>query len=181
MALQWQEGLDFLCKWEEDWNKDCVGSNNNVRCDACIERPEEEIWASGLLWSHEGRRWCGGSIVNWCFDEDQNEAMDTECQLLPPQYSEKQCQNPLQRSEQEKFIQFQIHLATWQRVGDTLLGSANREAHRSSKNYCEQDKACSWFWQQECASEKDKSWFGTRKVYPVRGQCSLFWRKQFEP
>ena len=134
MVLQWQKGLDFLCRWEEDWNKDCVGSGNNVQRDACIEKPQEEIWASGLLWSHKGKHWCGEPCINWCFDEDQNEAMDTECQLLSPQYSQNQCQKPLWQSEQEEFVQFQVHLVTRQIVGGTFLVSASQEAIGLPKN-----------------------------------------------
>ena len=93
-ATMWK-GRDFLYRWGEDRNKDCVDSDNNVRRDACIKRPQEDHWASALLWSHEGRGWWDGSCVNLCFDQAQNEVINTEFQLLLTRYSENQWRNPL--------------------------------------------------------------------------------------
>ena len=165
MVLQWQKGLDFLCRWEEDWNKDCVGSDNNVQRDACIEKPEEEIWASGLLWSHKGNHWCGESCINWCFDEDQIEAMDTECQLISPQYSQNQCQKSLWQSEQEEFVQFQVHLVTRQIVGGTFLVSANQEAIGLPKNIVNKMKRVIGSDEERC-QRKRKMLVWNRKSVP---------------
>ena len=45
----------------------------------------------------------------------------------------------LYKEVNKKNVQFQVHLATRERVGNTLLGSANPEAYWSSEKYCEQD------------------------------------------